>query len=192
MSLPGASASISTRRRTTSSTPNGRTARSTSLRRASSTSTSIANSNYSGSTDPTVIDSFVRRFDLANVNQNLVKIVLDANPAPFWDIGFEAIYKKNDYKDTLLGRKDDQRQEFYGSVAWGDARSFRVMLFGDIEFMEYNSLHRVGAGNANPLGAACTGSARRLDHLHLVGQEQGQELADRPGRRLGTPRSAGS
>jgi MtrB/PioB family decaheme-associated outer membrane protein len=108
------------------------------------------NSTYVGSTSPTVIDSFVRRFDLANVNQNQVKLVLDANPAPLWDLGFEAIYKKNDYKDTLLGRTDDQRQEYYASIAWGDMKSLRIMVFGDIEFLEYNSLHRFGAGNANP------------------------------------------
>jgi MtrB/PioB family decaheme-associated outer membrane protein len=108
------------------------------------------NSNYVGSTSPTVIDSFVRRYDLANVSQNQVKLVLDANPAPLWDVGFEAIYKKNDYKDTILGRTDDDRQEYYVNVGWGDPKSLRFMVFGDIEFLEYNSLHRVGSGNANP------------------------------------------
>jgi len=108
------------------------------------------NSNYSGSTDPTVIDSFVRRFDLANVNQNLVKVVLDASPAPLLDLGFEAIYKKNDYKDTSLGRTDDQRQEYYVNLGYGDPKGFRFMIFADVEFLEYNSIHRVGSGNANP------------------------------------------
>jgi MtrB/PioB family decaheme-associated outer membrane protein len=96
---------------------------------------------------------YVRRFDLANVDQNMFKIVLDASPAQFVDLGFEAIYKKNDYKDTQLGRTDDKRQEYYASISFGDPKSFRVMLFGDIEFVEYNSVHRIGAttlANADP------------------------------------------
>jgi hypothetical protein len=70
-----------------------------------------------------------------------------------WDIGFEAIYKNNNYKDTLLGRTDDQRQEYYANVGYGDMNKFRVMVFGDIEFLEYNSLHRndsTATGTASP------------------------------------------
>ncbi len=96
------------------------------------------------------IDLYVRRFDLANVNQNLVKLVLDATPLPLVDLGFEAIFKKNDYKDTRLGRTDDRRQEYYASVSYGDPKSFRVLLFGDIELVEFNSAHRVGTGNPDP------------------------------------------
>ena len=96
---------------------------------------------------------YVRRFDLANVDQNLFKVVLDFSPRPMIDLGFEAIYKKNDYKDTLLGRTDDTRQEYYASLSFGNPKSFRVMVFGDIEFLEYDSTHRVGGStlaNSNP------------------------------------------
>ena len=96
------------------------------------------------------IDAFVRRFDLANVDQNLVKIVVDATPLALLDLGFEAIYKKNDYKDTILGRTEDERQEYYASIAYGDPKSFRVLLFGDIELVQFDSFHRVGTGNPNP------------------------------------------
>lgn len=96
------------------------------------------------------IDAFVRRFDLANVDQNLVKVVLDATPVPFLDLGFEAIYKNNDYKDTILGRTEDERQEYYASIAYGDPRKFRVLLFGDVEFVQFDSFHRVGTGNPDP------------------------------------------
>ena len=97
--------------------------------------------------DPALIlEPYVRRFDLANNNQNQIKLVLDATPAPLVDLGFEAIYKKNDYKDTLLGRTDDDRQEYYASVSFGDPKKVRALIFGDIEFLEYNSYHHVGAG----------------------------------------------
>ena len=98
------------------------------------------------------------KWDLANVDQNLVKLVLDSSPVPFLDLGFEAIYKKNDYKDTALGRTDDQRQEYYASVSFGDPKSFRVTVFGDIEFTEYNSTHRVGFCGANPAEPPQSGS----------------------------------
>jgi len=97
-----------------------------------------------------IIDDYVRRFDLANVDQNLVKLTFDFSPRPFLDFGFEALYKKNDYKDTQLGRTDDLRQEYYLSFAFGDPKKFRFIVFGDIEFVEFNSDHRVGGGTANP------------------------------------------
>ncbi|OGA51980.1 MAG: hypothetical protein A3F74_23515 [Betaproteobacteria bacterium RIFCSPLOWO2_12_FULL_62_58] len=97
------------------------------------------------------IDAFVRRYDLANVDQNLVKLVVDVSPpVRFLDLGFEAIYKKNDYKDTILGRTEDERQEYYASVSYGDPKAFRVLLFGDIEFLKIDSRHRVGTGDPDP------------------------------------------
>ena len=87
----------------------------------------------------------VRRFDLANVDQHLVKVGLDYSPRPLLDFGVEAIYKNNDYKDTLLGRTEDERQEFYASASFGDPNRFRVLLFGDVEYSWYDSRHRVGA-----------------------------------------------
>lgn len=88
---------------------------------------------------------YVRRFDFANVEQNMLKVGFDISPRPFLDFGIEAIYKNNDYKDTQLGRTEDQRQELYASVSLGDPKSFRVLLFGDVEYSWYDSRHRVGA-----------------------------------------------
>jgi len=96
------------------------------------------------------IDLYVRRFDLANVNQNLLKLVLDAAPAPGLDLGFEAIFKNNKYKDTILGRTDDTRQEYYASVSYGDPNQLRFLVFGDVELTKYESFHRVGTGNPDP------------------------------------------
>jgi len=96
------------------------------------------------------MDLYVRRFDAANVDQSMVKLVLDFTPVPLLDFGLEAIYKRNDYKDTILGRTEDQRNELYGSIAYGDPKNWRVMLFGDIEFVKFDSAHRVGTGNPDP------------------------------------------
>ena len=96
------------------------------------------------------MDLYVRRFDLANVNQNLLKIALDASPAPFVDVGFEAIFKHNDFKDTSLGRTGDKRHELYASLGFGDPSRLRVLVFGDVEVMRFDSSHRVGTGNPDP------------------------------------------
>ncbi len=102
------------------------------------------------------IAAFVRKFDLANNDQQSAKITFDLSPAQFLDFGVEAIYKHNNYKDTLLGRQGDTRQEYYASVSYGDPQKFRVMLFGDIELAQFDSLHRVcttaapSTGNCDP------------------------------------------
>ena len=104
------------------------------------------------------MDLFVRRFDVANVDQNLVKLALDFTPAPLLDLGLEAIYKENRYQDTPLGRTEDTRHEVYASVAYGDPKSWRVHLFGDIEYVKFDSRHRVGTGNPDPATPPNTGT----------------------------------
>jgi MtrB/PioB family decaheme-associated outer membrane protein len=119
------------------------------------------------------MDLFVRRFDVANLDQNLVKLVLDFTPAPLFDIGLEAYYKKNDYKDTLLGRTADERNELYASIAYGDPKRWRVMLFGDVEYVKFDSAHRVGTGNPDPATPPNTGTynwtSRNKDNAWQVG-----------------------
>ena len=96
------------------------------------------------------MDLYVRRFDLANVDQHLVKVAFDAVPAPLLDVGIEAIIKQNNFKDTSLGRTEDQRHEVYVSLGYGDPGRLRVLLFGDVEAMRFDSAHRVGTGNPDP------------------------------------------
>jgi MtrB/PioB family decaheme-associated outer membrane protein len=119
------------------------------------------------------MDLFVRRFDVANLDQNLVKAVFDFTPAQRLDLGLELIYKENKYKDTPLGRTEDTRYEAYASVGYGDAKSFRVHLFGDIEYVKFDSKHRVGTGNPDPAsGSNATTynwSSKNEDNSWLVG-----------------------
>ena len=90
-------------------------------------------SNYLGGDILNLVDQYVRRYDLANANQQLVKLVFDFSPRQFIDIGLEGIYKHNDYHETPVGRQRDDRQEYYASVSFGDPQSFRMMVFGDLE-----------------------------------------------------------
>jgi hypothetical protein len=103
--------------------------------------------------DPLYLQRFVARYDLSDLDQTRLKLVLDSSPIAFLDLGFEAYWKWNDYQanpnnDPLIGRQKDTRQEYYASVSYGDPNLFRVTFFGDIEFIQYDSLHRnIGGGN---------------------------------------------
>lgn len=107
--------------------------------------------------DVAFLQRFVARYDLSDLNQTRLKFVLDSSPIAFLDFGFEGYWKWNDYKanpdwSPLIGREKDTRQEYYASVAYGDPNAFRVTLFGDIEFIQYDSLHRnINAGTCPAL-----------------------------------------
>jgi hypothetical protein len=110
--------------------------------------------------DTALVEHVFARFDVANVDQNLFKLVLDStfDAVPTLDLGLEAIYKKNDYKDIQLGRTQDLRNEYVLSAGWGDAAKFRVTAFADWEQVKYDGARRyiprqAGAGvsqNYNP------------------------------------------
>jgi len=90
-------------------------------------------------------NKYVKRFDLAGNKQDLVKLVLDATPVDFLDLGAEVIMKSNRYKDVSLGRKSDDREELYLTASYGDPKKFRVTIFADYEQTKYDSRHWVGA-----------------------------------------------
>ena len=126
-------------------------------------------------------DQFQRRFDLQNVNQNLAKLAFDWTPRQHLDYGLEILYKDNDYTGDrqFLQRTKDKREEIYGSIGFGDPKSFRMLMFVDAELIQYESLHRVGAVPASgdpdaapaggPPNTSYTWSAKNRDHAYQVG-----------------------
>jgi hypothetical protein len=107
----------------------------------------IDNAGFNGN-DQFYLERFNRSFDVSNLNQHLVKAYLDWTPLPLLDFGFEAYYKRNNFRNLTLGRLNDRRKEYYGSISYGDPSKFRATLFGDIEFINYDSFHRTV--NASP------------------------------------------
>ena len=87
---------------------------------------------------------YLRRYDLNDNDQDLLKLVLDYSPMQFLDFGGEVIYKKNDYQNATLGRRKDTREELYLTGSYGDATKFRVTAFFDYERTQYDSSHWVG------------------------------------------------
>ena len=104
----------------------------------------------SASSDPAFLERFVRAFDYADLTQNRVKVRADWAPMDRVGVGVEYLYKDNDYNDTTLGRQGDRRNEIFGNLTYGTPDTWRATLFGDYEWIKYDSFHRnVGASPCN-------------------------------------------
>jgi MtrB/PioB family decaheme-associated outer membrane protein len=101
-----------------------------------------------------IFEKYLKRFDLNDNNQQLLKLAIDSSPQPFLDLGAEVILKKNDYQNVVLGRTEDTRGELYLSASYGDPKRFRVTVFADYEQTEYDSTHYQGTPNATTFPAA--------------------------------------
>lgn len=99
-----------------------------------------------------------KRFDVADLDQDLFKLALDSSPWQHVDLGAELIYKNNKYKDTTIGRQKDNRRELYLTAAAGDPKGFRVNAFFDYEKTYYDSKHWVGNVNPATFPAAISGT----------------------------------
>lgn len=97
-----------------------------------------------GTGDGLYLNRFVTAFDLSNVDQDQLKLTLDFSPVPNLDLGLEAISKQNKYKDNVLGRLKDKREEIYVSASYGAPGSVRFTVFADSERVTYESRHRTG------------------------------------------------
>lgn len=97
------------------------------------------------------IEAFVRRYDVADMKQDLAKLSVDFSPADNVDLGAETYFKKSKFSNEssaiLLGRTNDDRQGIHLSATFGDPDVFRLTAFVDYETVKYTSYHRVG----NPL-----------------------------------------
>ena len=123
------------------------------------------------SVDPFTRD--LRRFDVAPVKRDILKIAFDMYPAEMTDLGLEFNFKRNRYKDTTLGRTDDRREEVALSLGYGDAKVFRLSGFFNWEYTYYDSNHWVGDvatyPTPNPPAGAYFWNSRVHDRNWLFG-----------------------
>jgi hypothetical protein len=116
----------------------------------------VAGNLGANANDVLFLQRFVARYDVSNLDQDLVKLALDFAPSPTVDFGIELNLKKNRYKDTVLGRTRDDRQELYLTAAFGDRDVFRVLAFADYEVIKYDSVHRtINAAACPPASPNC-------------------------------------
>ncbi len=101
-----------------------------------------------GTGDAAYLNRFISAFDLSAVDQDQLKVTLDFSPMPNLDLGLEATAKRNKFKDNLLGRLKDDREEIYLSASYTVPDSVRFTVFADSERVSYDSRHRVGFGTA--------------------------------------------
>lgn len=121
---------------------------------------------------PDIFARFTYRFDAAPLDRDMIKIVVDTNPAPLLDLGGEIAFKRNKYKDTVLGRTKDDRQEVAVSAAYGPPE-LRFSAFADYEHTKYESAHWVGATTtfpvSNPAGTTFLWNSDVKDKNYFVG-----------------------
>jgi hypothetical protein len=101
---------------------------------------------YNGTANPTQAIYYYSPYDVADFDQNRVKLSVDWSAAPMLDIGVGAILAKRNYKDNYYGRTDDKRQEYDFTIAYGDPNSFRITGIGNWGKVEFNQAYRQGAG----------------------------------------------
>lgn len=130
-------------------------------------------SNFELGASANIFDKYLYRFDAAPLDRDLLKLVLDSSPAENLDLGAEVILKRNKYKDTVLGRTKDTRQELYLTASYGAPAAWRVTAFADYEHTQYESNHWVGATttfpNPNAAGTTYQWQADVKDKNYLVG-----------------------
>lgn len=103
-----------------------------------------------GAADPAYLNRFVTAFDLSAVDQDVWKLTLDYSPMPNLDLGLEFSAKKNNFRDNVLGRLKDDREEIYVSASYGEPGGVRFTVFADSERVTYDSLHRTGVFGTAP------------------------------------------
>jgi hypothetical protein len=103
-------------------------------------------SPFSTGNTPAQVAYYFRAYDVSNNDQKQIKLVLDWAPMPLVDTGFEAAWKKTDYKDLYYGRTDDLRREYNLTVSLGDPKTFRITALANYENIEFNQAYHQGTG----------------------------------------------
>ncbi|MDA8165834.1 MAG: MtrB/PioB family outer membrane beta-barrel protein, partial [Desulfobacteraceae bacterium] len=84
---------------------------------------------------------FLGRFDAIDKDEDKAELDLSFFLLPNVDLGFEYRWKKNDYKDTIIGRTNDKRHEFYGDILWRLPRQSTLSAFAGYEIIKLDSTH---------------------------------------------------
>ena len=107
--------------------------------------------NNADNVQSTTVPYYFSAYDVADYDQNMVKVVLDWNPMPFLDIGVGATWRKTNYDTPYYGRTDDTRQIYDATIAYGDPGKFRVSALGNWGKTEFNQAYRNTSSGASPL-----------------------------------------
>ena len=101
-------------------------------------------------TDPTDIETFIRRFDAAGKSRNTYKANLDFFPTDNFSISLGYKHRDTNYPDTILGLTGDRGDEFLVDVDY--LINKRIRLFGsfDYEYVRLDQFQRQTTGAVDP------------------------------------------
>src|SRR4030043_1069190 len=105
-----------------------------------------------------ITEQFVRRFDVAEKNQNTFKVDVEFYPLDNLNLNFMYKFIKADYKETTLGITEDKRNFFgvAGDYAW--KKWLKVYCYFDWDDVKWNQFQRrynpPPGGNPDPLTGA--------------------------------------
>ena len=129
-----------------------------------------------GPNDVAYWNRFLKAYDVTDLDRDEWKLTVDWTVADGLDLSFEGITKKNKYRDQVLGRLDDDRQEIYASASYVTTNGMRFTVFGDVERVEYNSRHRV-VGNSSTPGAYDPATPATADNYNWEGKNKDKNWA---------------
>lgn len=100
---------------------------------------------FRGPNNPNNIETFVRRFDAAKKNRNTFKATIDISPLENLNFALGYKYKKTDYKDVILGLREDKSSQFNidGDYTIGKyAKLFSYVAFERIQDFQFQRRYR--------------------------------------------------
>ena len=101
-------------------------------------------------TDPTNIETFIRRFDAAGKSRNTYKANLDFFPTDNFSISLGYKHRETNYPDTILGLTGDRGDEFLVNVDYLINKQIRLFGSFDYEYVRQDQFQRQATGAINP------------------------------------------
>jgi len=128
-------------------------------------------------TDPTNIETYIRRFDAAGKSRDTYKASLDLFPIDDLSISLSYKHRETNYPDTILGLTGDRGDEFLIDVDY--LINKRVRLFGsfDYEYIRQDQFQRQTNGTVDPslpptpTAFNWTAAQKSEDYSYTVGAE---------------------
>jgi len=101
-------------------------------------------------TDPTNIETFIRRFDAAGKSRNTYKANLDFFPTDNFSISLGYKHRETNYPDTILGLTGDRGDEFLVNVDYLINKQIRLFGSFDYEYVRQDQFQRQATGAIDP------------------------------------------
>jgi len=95
------------------------------------------------------VERYLGRFDVSPFHRDTYKISFDVNPIEELDISLGYKYKKTNYNDTVIGLRDDKRDEFYLAANYAAGKMVKLFGYFDYEKVRANQFQRTYDDPAN-------------------------------------------